>query len=54
MWITEETQMLPKPVPALTEKQWAVIAQRLEEPAPQSMRKRLKEAVENSKNIKRE
>lgn len=46
--------MLPKPVPALTEKQWEIIAQRLEKPAPESTRKRLNEAVENSKNIKRE
>jgi len=46
--------MLPKPIPALTEKQWEIIAQRLEQPTPESMQKRLNEAITNSKNIKRE
>ena len=44
--------MLPKPVPALTDKQWEYIAQRLDKPAPAEMQERLKQAIENAKKIK--
>ncbi len=46
--------MLPKPVPLLTEKQWEFVAQRLDKPAPEHMQKRLEQAIENAKKIKRE
>jgi len=47
-------KMLPKPVPLLTEKQWEFVAQRLDKPAPEHMKKRLEQAIENAKKIKRE
>lgn len=45
-------RMLPKPVPALTDKQWEYIAQRLDKPAPAEIQERLKQAIENAKKIK--
>ena len=50
----EGRTVLPKPIPPLTEEQWEFIAKRLEQPAPEAMQKRLREAIENAKNIKRE
>jgi hypothetical protein len=47
-------EMLPKPVPVLTKKQWEFIAQRLDKPAPENMQKRLQRAIENAKKIKEE
>ncbi len=46
--------MLPKPIPALSDKQWAFIEQRLDQPAPPEMQERLKQAIENAKKIKTE
>jgi hypothetical protein len=46
--------MLPKPVPLLTDQQWEFVAQRLDKPAPEHMQKRLQQAIENAKKIKRE
>ncbi|MGA3109378.1 MAG: hypothetical protein ABSD99_07955 [Candidatus Bathyarchaeia archaeon] len=45
--------MLPKPIPPLSEKQWDFLVQRLDQPAPQEMKRILKEAIENSKKLKR-
>lgn len=45
--------MLPKPIPSLTQKQWEYLVQRLDQPAPEEMRRILKEAIENSKKLKR-
>ncbi len=44
--------MLPKPIPSLTEKQWEFLERRLDQPAPDEMCRILKEAVENSKQLK--
>ena len=46
--------MLPKPVPLLTDLQWEFVAQRLDKPAPEHMQKRLQQAIEYAKKIKRE
>ena len=43
--------MLPKPIPALTEKQWAFIEDRLEKPIPEAVQRRLQESLENAKKI---
>jgi len=46
--------MLPKPIPALTERQWEFIAQRLDKPAPPHMQDRLKRAIADAKRMKEE
>jgi hypothetical protein len=46
--------MLPRPIPSLSKEQWKFVEERLDKPASPEMQKRLLEAVENAKRIKRE
>jgi len=46
--------MLPRSIPPLNKEQWKFIEERLDKPASPETQKRLQEAVENAKKIKRE
>jgi hypothetical protein len=46
--------MLPRSIPPLNKEQWKFIEERLDKPASPKMQKRLQEAIENAKRIKRE
>ncbi|MCX6660091.1 MAG: hypothetical protein NTX81_06910 [Candidatus Bathyarchaeota archaeon] len=46
--------MLPRSIPSLSREQWKFIEDRLDKPASPEMQKRLQEAIENAKRIKRE
>ena len=45
-------QMLPRPVPELTRRQWEFIVERLDKPAPRKMQLRLQEALAAAREIR--